>query len=215
MLVASSRSVRLSGATKRSYALATRQQQQAAAASGRIRQGHAYSCLSQARAASAAAALLRQTPASTCVPSKFSSHQHRSFTLGKPPVPVHETPHYMDFDTLVDMHMVTRQSFGDRPLFGTKKDGTYDWMTYKQFGKEVDVCRTALSRMGIARGDTVACISNNRSVFEQACATVSRCPSRRLKLFLRVIADPFHLLSPPCSIFGFVPRCLKRTPLHM
>ncbi|KAG5188508.1 long chain acyl-CoA synthetase [Tribonema minus] len=68
----------------------------------------------------------------------------------------------MDFDTLVDMHLVTRQSFGNRPLFGTKKDGTYRWTTYKEFGRKVDVARVALARLGIARGDVVACISSNR-----------------------------------------------------
>jgi AMP-binding enzyme len=88
--------------------------------------------------------------------------QQRSFGTGKPAVPIHETPHYMDYDTLVDMHLVTRQGFGDRPLFGTKVDGKYKWITYRDFGKKVDACRNALASIGISQGDTVACISKNR-----------------------------------------------------
>lgn len=72
----------------------------------------------------------------------------------------------MDYDTLVDMHLVTRQSFGNRPLFGTKPGGQgsapFEWMTYKDFGKRVDQCRAALDGLGIARGDKVGIISNNR-----------------------------------------------------
>lgn len=80
--------------------------------------------------------------------------------------PVHATPHYMDYDTLVDMHLVTRQSFGNRPLFGTKPGGQgsppFEWMTYKDFGKRVDQCRAALDGLGVARGDKVGIVSNNR-----------------------------------------------------
>ena len=80
--------------------------------------------------------------------------------------PIHATPHYMDYDTLVDMHLVTRQSFGNRPLFGTKPGGQgsapFEWMTYKDFGKRVDQCRAALDGLGIARGDKVVIVSNNR-----------------------------------------------------
>lgn len=72
----------------------------------------------------------------------------------------------MDYDTLVDMHLVTRQSFGNRPLFGTKPGGQgsapFEWMTYKDFGKRVDQCRAALDGLGIARGDKVGIVSNNR-----------------------------------------------------
>lgn len=35
-------------------------------------------------------------------------------------------------------------------------------MTYKDFGKRVDQCRAALDGLGIARGDKVGIISNNR-----------------------------------------------------
>lgn len=72
----------------------------------------------------------------------------------------------MDYETLVDLHLVTRQSFGRRPLFGTKRGSgskaDFEWLTYRDFGKQVDRCRAALVSRGVGRGDTVAIISNNR-----------------------------------------------------
>lgn len=95
---------------------------------------------------------------------EIASRQFGSKAAAAPPV--HATPHYMDYDTLVDMHLITRQSFGNRPLFGTKGDGkgaTFEWLTYKDFGKQVDRCRAALAGLGVGRGDTVGIISNNRA----------------------------------------------------
>lgn len=93
----------------------------------------------------------------TIITSTYAKH------AAAPPVG-HATPQYMDYDTLVDMHLVTRQSFGNRPLFGTKRgdDKSIEWLSYKDFGKQVDRCRAALSAEGVKRGDAVAIISNNR-----------------------------------------------------
>ncbi|CAB1103401.1 unnamed protein product [Ectocarpus sp. CCAP 1310/34] len=95
----------------------------------------------------------------------FGSRHHLGSKAPAASPPVHATPHYMDYDTLVDMHLITRQSFGNRPLFGTQKgdkDSPFEWLTYKEFGKQVDRCRAALARLGITHGDTVGIISNNR-----------------------------------------------------
>jgi len=102
---------------------------------------------------------------SPCPRNGFSARSEHFGSKATPSAPVHATPHYMDYDTLVDMHLITRQSFGNRPLFGTRrggKDSPFEWLTYKDFGKQVDQCRAALAGMGIARGDTVGIISNNR-----------------------------------------------------
>lgn len=101
---------------------------------------------------------------SATVPAFGSRHHFGSKAAAASP-PVHATPHYMDYDTLVDMHLITRQSFGNRPLFGTQKggkDSPFEWLTYKEFGKQVDRCRAALAGLGVTRGDTVGIISNNR-----------------------------------------------------
>ncbi len=53
--------------------------------------------------------------------------------------------------------------YGDNPLFGTRaEDGTWTWLTYREFGSMVDRARSGLAHLGIAKGDRVATISDNR-----------------------------------------------------
>lgn len=67
-----------------------------------------------------------------------------------------------EFKNLVEMYENSIASFGPNPLFGTKKDGVYKWMTYEKFGEETEAFRGGLAAMGVSKGDTVAIISNNR-----------------------------------------------------
>lgn len=73
--------------------------------------------------------------------------------------PMGEKTHYSD---LVDVLQQSVARFSDRDLFGTKRDGKWDWITYKAFGERVDAFRGGLADLGIGRGDTVAIISGNR-----------------------------------------------------
>ncbi len=66
------------------------------------------------------------------------------------------------FRTLVDIFQHGVQKHGDRPLFGVKKAGAWRWTTYAELGRKVDRLRSALESYGVARGDRVAIISNNR-----------------------------------------------------
>ncbi|WP_437730635.1 AMP-dependent synthetase/ligase [Sorangium sp. So ce1335] len=52
--------------------------------------------------------------------------------------------------------------YGPRPLFGTKADGNWGWITYAEFGQLVARFRGGLASLGIQRGDRLALISNNR-----------------------------------------------------
>lgn len=66
------------------------------------------------------------------------------------------------FRSLVDMQQRSCANFAQRNLFGTKRSGVYQWMTYGEFGKEVDAFRAALAALGVKRGERVAAIANNR-----------------------------------------------------
>jgi long-chain acyl-CoA synthetase len=66
------------------------------------------------------------------------------------------------FATLVDILAHSTATYGDRELFGTKKDGVWLWITYAEFGSLVERFRGGLASLGVQRGDCVACISNNR-----------------------------------------------------
>lgn len=66
------------------------------------------------------------------------------------------------FQTLVDVYHDAVKTFPDNPLFGTKRAGTWEWMTYLEFGKQTDALRAGLAELGLKRGDRIAIIANNR-----------------------------------------------------
>jgi len=66
------------------------------------------------------------------------------------------------FQTLVDIYNDAIKTFPHNPLFGTKRGGRWQWMTYLEFGRKTDGFRAGLASLGLERGDRVAIISNNR-----------------------------------------------------
>src|SRR5581483_2899993 len=83
-----------------------------------------------------------------------------------------ETPH---FDTLVDIYEHATKEFSSRELFGTKKDGRWVWTTYGEFRDQVEAMRAGLAEIGVAKGDRVVIISDNRvewAVMAYACFTL-------------------------------------------
>jgi long-chain acyl-CoA synthetase len=66
------------------------------------------------------------------------------------------------FPTLLDIYTNSIEQFVDRPLFGTKRGGSWEWTTYGEFGEMVDNTRSGLAGLGIGLGDKVAIISDNR-----------------------------------------------------
>ena len=66
------------------------------------------------------------------------------------------------FQTLVDVYHDAVKTFPDNPLFGTKRAGVWEWMTYLEFGRQTDGLRAGLAELGLKRGDRIAVIANNR-----------------------------------------------------
>lgn len=67
------------------------------------------------------------------------------------------------FETLVDVFDSATARYRDRPLFGEKRGGTWNWMTFAEFAKDVAEVRGGLAALGVAEGDRVGIIANNRS----------------------------------------------------
>jgi len=67
------------------------------------------------------------------------------------------------FHTLVDIFDDCVKTFPDSPLFGTKRAGTWEWMTYLEFGRQTDGLRAGLAALGLQRGDRIAMVANNRA----------------------------------------------------
>jgi long-chain acyl-CoA synthetase len=66
------------------------------------------------------------------------------------------------FETLLDIETYSLKAFPERKLFGTKKEGTWTWTTYGEFGKMIERMRGGLASLGLTRGDRLAVIANNR-----------------------------------------------------
>lgn len=70
-----------------------------------------------------------------------------------------ENERYAD---LIDMLQKCVNAYRDRPHFGTKREGRWEWTTYGETGQRVDDFRGGLASLGIGQGDTVAIIAGNR-----------------------------------------------------
>ncbi|NUP05801.1 MAG: long-chain fatty acid--CoA ligase [Polyangiaceae bacterium] len=76
------------------------------------------------------------------------------------------------FKNLVDMFQQSVKKYGPQQLFGTKRDGQWQWSTFAEIGKQVDDLRGGLASLGIKAGDNVAVVSNNReewAILAYAC----------------------------------------------
>ena len=67
-----------------------------------------------------------------------------------------------DFTTLAELQIKSCENNKDKPAFGTRVGKKYEWMTYAQFGKEVENFRKVLVHHNIGTNDSIAIISNNR-----------------------------------------------------
>ncbi len=70
---------------------------------------------------------------------------------------------YGNPNNLVDLFEQSVAKFGNNRLFGTKNPaaGQYEWVTYKQVAERVNNLRGALSKLGLAKGESVGVILHN------------------------------------------------------
>ena len=75
------------------------------------------------------------------------------------------TDEVMTFSTLAELITNSAKRWGDRPYFGVKKNGVYEWMTYSEFDVIVRKLRTLLKQKGFGHGERIAVIANNSVEF--------------------------------------------------
>jgi len=83
----------------------------------------------------------------------------------------------LQFKTLHEMNYYASIAFKENPLFGTYKApevednvvkdpsgalGTFEWMSYGEYGEMVEKCRAVLKDIGIREYSKIGIISNNR-----------------------------------------------------
>ena len=66
------------------------------------------------------------------------------------------------FTNIVSLLSKSIEHFPSRPVFGTRKNHGWHFITYTEFGALVSAMRGGLAKLGIGRGERVAVISDNR-----------------------------------------------------
>ena len=69
---------------------------------------------------------------------------------------------------LIELAEQSVSRFADRPLFGERIDGHWEWQSFRGWQARVDAIRGVLAELGVTRGDRVAIISRNSSVWAAA-----------------------------------------------
>ncbi|HEY6176636.1 MAG TPA: long-chain fatty acid--CoA ligase [Kofleriaceae bacterium] len=65
------------------------------------------------------------------------------------------------FNNLVELYQQACAQYADREMLGTKRAGTWRWITYRQFRNQVDDARAGLAGLGVQPGERVAFIGDN------------------------------------------------------
>ena len=103
------------------------------------------------------------------------------------------------YKNLVEMLDNSQKRFADRALFGTKRDGNYEWTTYKQFAEKVHHLRAGLGSLGVSSGDKVAIISKNTEEWAvSAYATYGLC-GQHIPMYETQLAKEWEYIVSDCS----------------
>src|SRR5262245_61302211 len=103
------------------------------------------------------------------------------------------------FQTLLDIFREGITTYPDRDLFGTKRDGAWHWMTYLQFGKEVDRIRAGWAERGVRSGDKVAIIANNRVEWAVCAYATYGLGAAYVPMYEAMLAKDWEFIIKDCS----------------
>src|SRR4051794_3792097 len=105
-------------------------------------------------------------------------------------------PRYNNLATLLQETVAKN---GTRPCFGTKKNGTWGWITYAEFGALVDKCRGGLAAAGVGKGDRVACIANNRVEWAAGAYACYGLGAAWVPMYEAQLEKEWHFILEDCS----------------
>ena len=119
---------------------------------------------------------------------------------------------YLQFDTLHQMITNATSAYQNNPLFGTfdnnaslKNDnGSFHWMTYDEFAKNVTLCRTILKDLNVRPFSKVGIISNNRQEWAVIAAATYSLNATLVPMYeAQLPKDWTHILNDSgcCALF--------------
>jgi long-chain acyl-CoA synthetase len=103
------------------------------------------------------------------------------------------------FQTLIDIYHASIRTFPDTPLFGTKRAGQWQWVTYLEFGRLTDGFRAGLASLGLEPGDRVAIISNNRTEWAVAAYATYGLGAAFVPMYEAQLAKDWEFIVRDCE----------------
>lgn len=100
---------------------------------------------------------------------------------------------------LIEMLENSRQRYGDRPLYGTKRGGVYEWTTYEQFGEKVDALRGGLASLGVSSGDKVAIICKNTEEWAVSAYATYGLNGQHIPMYETQVAKEWEYIIRDCG----------------
>ncbi len=109
------------------------------------------------------------------------------------------------FANLIELQQASVDRFGHRRLFGEKRDGAWQWISYAEWAEHVDALRGGLAELGVGRGDRVAIVSRNSAAWATAAyATYGLCAAF-VPMYEAQRPDDWELILHDCEakvVFG-------------
>ena len=100
---------------------------------------------------------------------------------------------------LIEMLEKSRQLYADRPLYGTKHDGVYEWTTYEQFAEKVDAFRGGLASLGVSAGDKVAIICKNTEEWAVSAYATYGLSAQHVPMYETQMAKEWEYIIRDCG----------------
>jgi len=102
-------------------------------------------------------------------------------------------------NNLIEMLEKSRQLYADRPLYGTKLDGVYEWTTYEQFAEKVDAFRGGLATLGVSAGDKVAIICKNTEEWAVSAYATYGLSAQHIPMYETQMAKEWEYIIRDCG----------------
>eukprot|EP00045_Choanoeca_perplexa_P009624 m.93125 g.93125 ORF g.93125 m.93125 type:complete len:619 (+) comp14973_c0_seq1:50-1906(+) len=103
-------------------------------------------------------------------------------------------PLVRQLSTLVALEKHAVSHYGERPAFGTYKDGSYEWMSYKEWQLQVDRLEAVLKDSHLRQGDRVALICKNRWEWSATAFAAYRLGAMAVPMYESQHADEWEYM---------------------
>lgn len=121
------------------------------------------------------------------------------------------------FETVVDIFNDAIKTFPDNPLFGTKRNGSWSWMSYLEFGRKTDALRAGLAGLGIEKGDRICLVSNNRPEWAMTAFACTGIGAAFVPMYEAQMPKDWEFIAKDCEAKALIVAtdaiCEKAKPL--